>query len=171
MRTLSLVTLVVMSGCSAIDFDVDQPVVEQQIQGSGIPAPLAALFPLPLSLDLSAKIKAQHTGPIDSVTLSSLSLSITATDEPSGDHDDWAFVDHVDVFVESTKNGTTLPKVKIATVSAPGAVRTMQFTVEGSVNLKPYIDEGSKVDSSGSGTVPTDDVSYDGVATFTVHPL
>jgi hypothetical protein len=171
MRGFLLVLAVVASACGVADFDVDQPVLEQQIQGSGIPAPLAALFPLPLNLDLEAKIKAHDTGPIDSVTLSSLALTITATSEPAGDTDDWSFVDHVDVFVESTKTGTTLPKVKIASVNAPGAVRTMTFVVEGGVNLKPYIDEGSKVDSSGSGTVPVDDVSYDGKAVFTVHPL
>ena len=159
------------AGCGIADFDLDQKVPEQVIAGSGIPAPLAALFPLPLNLDLTQQIKAHDTGPIDSVTLSSLSLTITATDRPSGDTDDWSFVSHVDVFVESTKSGTTLPKVKIASVDAPGAVQTMTFTVDESVNLKPYVDEGSKVDSSGSGTVPPDDVSYDGASTFHVHPL
>ena len=45
-----------LAACGVADFDVSQPVPEQRVQGSGIPAPLAALFPLPLSLDLSAKI-------------------------------------------------------------------------------------------------------------------
>jgi len=171
MRWIACVILVAASGCGIADFDVDQPVVEQRIQGSGIPAPLAALFPLPLSLDLESKIKAHDTGPIGRITLSSLELDITKTSEPAGDSDDWAFVTHVDVFVSSTKSGTTLPKVKIASVDQPGAVRAMTFTVEGGVDLKPYIDEGSQVDSSGSGTVPSDDVTYDGKAVFTVHPL
>jgi hypothetical protein len=162
---------VLVCGCSIADFDVDQPVQEQMVQGSGIPAPLAALFPLPLSLDLTAKIKAHDTGPIDSVTLSDLSLTITKTDEPSGDSDDWSFVQTVTVTVESTQSGSTLPKVQIASASSPGAVKTMTFVVDESVNLKPYIDEGSKVESSGTGTVPPDDVSYDGASTFHVHPL
>ena len=106
------------------------------------------------------------------MTLVSLSLTITKTDEPSGDTDDWSFVDHVDVYVESTKSGSTLPKVEIASVSSPpGAVQTIDFTVDPSVNLKPYIDEGSKVDSAGSGTAPADDVWYDGTGVFEVHPL
>ena len=167
----SLIALALLAGCGIADFDLDQPVPEQVIAGSGIPAPLAALFPLPLSLDLTAQIKAHDTGPIDSVTLTALSLTITDTDRSAGDTDDWSFVDHVDVYVESTKRGSALPKVKIASVSSPGAVQTMTFTVDTSVNLKPYVDEGSKVDSTGSGTVPTDDVSYDGKSTFTVHPL
>ena len=170
MRLLAL-ACVIVCGCGIADFDLDQPVPEQMVQGSGIPAPLAALFPLPLSLDLTAQIKAHDTGPIDSVTLSSLSLTITKTDEPSGDSDDWSFVQSVVVSVESTKPGSTLPKVQIATATSPGPVQTMTFTCDESVNLKPYVDEGSKVDSSGSGTVPPDDVSYDGTSTFHVHPL
>jgi len=154
-----------IAGCGITDFDVEQPVPAQTIQGSGIPAPLAAIFPLPLTLDLESKIKARDTGPIDSVTLSSLTLHITS----SGG--DWSFVTSVDVFVQSTKSGTVLPKVKIASVSSPGAVQTLSFNVEHGVNLKPYIDEGSQADSNGSGTQPTRDVTFDGLGVFTVHPL
>lgn len=162
---------VLAAGCGVTDFDIDQPVQEQMISGSPIPGPLQVLFPLPLNIDISAQIKAKDTGPIDSVTLKSLTLSITKTDEPSGDSDDWSFVTSVDVFVSSTKSGSTLPKVKIAHVTSPGAVRDMKFAIDGGVNLKPYIDEGSQVDGQSSGNAPPDDVSYDGVATFTVHPL
>ncbi|TMQ12190.1 MAG: hypothetical protein E6J91_21395 [Deltaproteobacteria bacterium] len=154
-----------LAGCGITDFDVEQPVQEQTIQGSGIPAPLAAIFPLPLSLDLDAKIKAKDTGPIDSVSLSSLSLHITSSAS------DWSFVTSVDVSVSSTRSGTSLPKVKIASVSSPGAVQTMNFTVEHGVNLKPYIEEGSQVDSAGMGTQPTRNVTFDGKGVFTVHPL
>jgi hypothetical protein len=163
-RALAACLVMTMAGCGIADFDVDQPVPAQTIQGSGIPAPLAAIFPLPLTLDLESKIKAKDTGPIDSVTLSSLTLHITS----SGD---WSFVSSIDVFVESTKAGSALPKVKIAKVSSPGAVQTLTFGVEHGVNLKPYIDEGSQVDSSGVGTQPAQDVSFDGKGVFTVHPL
>ena len=61
--------------------------------------------------------------------------------------------------------------MKIASVASPGAVKTLTFHVEPGVNLKPYIDEGSQVDSAGSGTQPTQDVSFDGSGVFTVHPL
>jgi hypothetical protein len=163
-RSLAVCLAMTIAGCGIADFDVDQPVPAQTIQGSGIPAPLAAIFPLPLTLDLESKIKAKDTGPIDSVTLSSLTLHITS----SGD---WSFVTTIDVFVEGTRPGTALPKVKIAKVSSPGAVQTLSFTVEHGVNLKPYIDEGSQVDSRGTGTQPTQSVSFDGQGVFTVHPL
>jgi len=168
---ISLLACTVVSACSIADFDLDEPIPEQTVPGTPIPGPLASLFPIPINLDLESQIQQHETGPIDGVTLSALSLTITATDRPSGDTDDWSFVDSIDVFVESTKSGTTLPKVKIASVSSPGAVQTMTFDVDGGVNLKPYIEEGSQVDSSGTGTAPNDDVSYDGDSTFTVHPL
>jgi hypothetical protein len=159
------------SGCGITDFDVDQSVPEQMIQGSALPGPLATLFPIPLSLDISQAIAAKDTGPIGGVYLSKLVLTITAADEPSGDTDDWSFVDSIEVFVNSSKSGSTLPRVQIASVTSPGAVQTLKMTPDDSVNLKPYIDEGSTVESEGSGTAPPDDVSFDGTSTFTVHPL
>jgi len=164
LRLLSCLALV--PACGIADFDVDQPIVEQQIAGSPLPGPLATLFPLQLDLDISQKIKAMDTGPIDSVTLKSLTLTITKTDEPSGDTDDWSFVDSVQVYVSSS----ALPKVEIAHATAPGAVRTLEMELD-DVNLKPYIDAGGAVESTGSGTAPADDVSFAGSATFTVHPL
>jgi hypothetical protein len=171
MRTLSLVVLAGLAGCGVADFDIDQPIIEQRIAGSPLPGPLAVLFPLPLSIDISSKIKEMETGPIDSVTLSSLQLTITATAQPAGDTDDWSFVESIHVFVKSSKDGTTLPRVEIASVSSPGAVTTLDFEVEGSVDINPYVNEGSVVEAESTGTVPDDEVSYDGNAVFTVHPL
>jgi hypothetical protein len=153
------------------DFDIDQPLPEQRVQGSPIPGPLQILFPLPLDLDLSAKIKEHETGPIDSVTLSSLELTITATDRPAGDTDDWSFVESIHVFVKSGQSGSSLPRVEIANVASPGAVTTLSFHCNGDVNLDPYVNEGSVIETEGKGTLPADDVSYDGKGVFTVHPL
>ncbi len=167
----SLLVYLFLTGCGITDFDISQPVPEQRVQGSGIPAPIAALFPLPLNLDLSAEIQKQTTGPIDSVTLSSLVLDITETDRPASDADTWEFVDEIHVFVRSSADGSALPRVEIASVVSPGAVTSMEFAVDARVDLKPYVDEGSVVESEASGSVPTDDVSYDGEGVFTVHPL
>jgi hypothetical protein len=58
--------------------------------------------------------------------------------------------------------------VKIAAIGAPGAVRTMDFTVEPGVNLKPYVEEGSQVDTTATGSRPSGDVTFDGTSGFTV---
>jgi len=155
------------SGCGIIDFDVDQDIPAQTIPGSTVPTPISTLFPVPLSLDLSSKIKQQNTGAINSVTLSSLELTITA---PADHSVDWSFLDQVDLFVASTKTGSTLPKTKLASATKPTG-QVLQFTVAGGVNLKPYVDEGAQVESSGTGHAPATAVTYDGKAVFTVHPL
>ena len=170
-RRLSLVVCVAVGACGVTDFDIDQSVMEQRIPGSPLPGPLALLFPIPLDVNISAKIKEMETGPIDSVTLKSLTLSITSTGVESGDTDDWSFVDEIDVFVKSNKSGTTLPRVEIANISNPGAVQTLMFTVDGDVDINPYVNEGSTVEGESSGTAPADEVTYDGKAVFTVHPL
>src|ERR1051326_8832572 len=117
-NAVAVAAAVGLAGCGIADFDGEQPVQPQTIQGSGLPAPLAAIFPLPLNLDLESKIKAKDTGPIDGVTLSSLTLHITSTGG------DWSFVTSIEVSVSSTKSGTTLPKAKIASIASPGAVQT-----------------------------------------------
>ena len=168
-RTLAWVVLV--SGCGITDFDISQPIPEQSIQGSGLPNLPIDLFQIPLDLDLSAEIAKQTTGPIDSVTLASLELAITSTLLPNGDTDDWAFVDDIHLFVKSSAQGSALPRVEIAAAVAPGASTTMKFVVDSGVDLKPYVDEGSVVESEARGEIPNDDVSYDGEGVFTVHPL
>jgi hypothetical protein len=167
-RTLALILL---AGCGVTDFDIHQPIIEQRVQGSPLPGPLAVLFPLPLDINIAQKIKEMETGPIDSVTLSKLTLSITATGTTSGDTDTWNFVDAVHVFVKSSKSGSTLPRVEIANVTAPGAVTTLKFNVMTDVDLQPYVEEGSVVEGESSGRLPEDDVTYDGEGVFTVHPL
>ena len=165
---MRLLACVLLAGCGITDFDITQPVPEQRIQGSGVPDLPIDLFEIPLNLDLQAQIEKQTTGPIDSVTLSSLELSITPHATPQGN---WSFVDNIHVFVKSSADGSTLPRVEIANVEQPGAVTTMKFHVDGDVNLKPYVDEGSIVESEGHGTAPSNDVTYDGEGVFTVHPL
>jgi hypothetical protein len=166
-----LLAILFCAGCSDIaDFDISQPVPEQRVTGSPLPGPLAALFPLPLDLDLATEIQKRDSGPIDRITISSLSLEITAAARPGGDADDWSFVESIRVFVKSSKAGSSLPRAEIANVDMPGAVTTMRFQLT-DVNLKPYVDEGSIVESEGRGTLPPDDVTYNGSAVFTVHPL
>lgn len=168
-RFVCLVAL--LAGCGVADFDITEPVPEQRVTGSPLPGPLAVLFPLPLSIDLSSKIKAMETGPIDSVTLSKLTLSITATAMTGSDMDDWSFVDEIHVFVKSNKSGSTLPRVEIANISHPGAVKTLEFHCDSSIDINPYVNEGSVVEGESSGRLPEDDVTYSGEGVFTVHPL
>ena len=159
-----------LTSCDPLDFTIDQAIPEQMIQGSAVPAVLSGVFAIPLNVNISSQIAAQATGTIHSVTIDDLELDITKTDEPTGDTDDWSFITHVTVTLKSTKTGTTLPAVTIGTVDG-SASQKLIFTVDSTIDVKPYIDEGGEIDAPGSGTQPTDDVSYNGTATFTVHTL
>jgi hypothetical protein len=160
-----IAVIAALAGCGVADFDISQPIPSQTVQGSPLPGPLASLFAVPLNLDISQQIKAMNTGPISSVTLKSLELTITS----SGG--DWSFVNEIDVTVSSTKSGTSLPKVEISHVTSPGKVTVMNFTVDTSVDLNPYINEGSEVDGTSTGNAPAESVTYDGEGVFTVHPV
>ncbi len=115
---------VLLAGCGVTDFDISQPVPQQTIQGSPLGGVLGAIFQVPLSLDISGQIKAMDTGPIKSVTLKSLELTITSPSDG-----DWSFVSEIDVFVSSTKQGSSLPKTEVAHVTSPGKVKVMSFTI------------------------------------------
>jgi len=168
---LPVLAVALLSACSLTDFDIEQPILEQRVQGSPIPGPLQVLFPIPLDLDLSAAIREMETGPIDSVNLTSLELTITETARPAGDTDDWSFVESIHVFVGSSASGSSLPRVEIASVTSPGATTIMKFVCNSKVDLDPYVNEGSMIEAEGRGTLPPDDVTYDGKGVFTVHPL
>lgn len=170
MRPFLLGVFLLLGGCSIFDFDVGHSIREQVIEGSGLPEPVPSAVPLPLELDLGAAIDARDTGPIDGVTLSSLTLTITGTALLPGDVDDWSFLSTVDVHVRSTAANTRLPRRLLARVAQPGAVTTLTFDVEG-FDLQPYVDEGSAIEAEATGHAPVDDVSFKGKAVFTVHPL
>ena len=177
MRTNSIISLLafglgasLLTSCDPLDFSINQAIPEQMIQGSPVPAVLSGVFAIPLNVNINSQIVAQDTGAIQSVTIDDIELDITKTDEPAGDTDDWSFITHVEVTLKSTKAGTTLPVVTIATVDG-NTTQKLIFNVDTSINVKPYIDEGGEIDASGTGMQPPDAVSYDGTASFTVHPL
>jgi hypothetical protein len=160
-----------LAGCLTFsDFDLGRPVPEQTLMGSPVPAPLQSAFPFAMDLDLSEHIAKFETKRQVQVMLASLELSVTETAQPAGDSDDFGFISELHVFISSTTEGSTLPRIEIAHAVAPGPVSTIEFTVDSTIDLKPYVSELAKVDAVGSGTVPSDDISFDGRGVVTVHP-
>lgn len=160
-----------LAGCLTYsDFDLGRDVPEQTLTGSPVAVPLDGAVPFSMDLDLSEKIAKFETQRMIRVTLTSLDLSITPSAMPSGDTDNFGFIDELRVFLSSSTQGTTLPRVEIARATKPGAVATMSFVVDQTIDLRPYISEMAKVDASATGTSPTDDISFDGRGVVTVHP-
>lgn len=130
------------------------------------------LPPLRLEIDLQEELDSQNAGPAKAVYLDALSLTITPTAMPEGDTDNFDFIDKVDVFVESTKSGSTLSKKQVAVLeNVPENQSTVDFTVIEDVDLKPYIEEGVRLTTSGSGEVPPDDTSFKAIVTIRAELL
>ena len=171
MTKVLLLACLPLAGCLTYsDFNLARAVPEQKLMGSPVHVPLQAAFPFAMDLDLSERIAKFETKRQVQVTLASLELSVTPTAMPAGDTDDFGFIDELHVFISSSTEGTTLPRIEIAHVRKPGAVPTIAFAVDSSIDLKPYISEKAKVDAIGIGTVPSDDISFDGRGVVTVHP-
>jgi hypothetical protein len=173
--TLVLFTLsLVASGCGVLDFDIEQPVPEQRIMSNLIGQLLGTLIPSPFALNINfeQETKARGTGPVKAAGLKSLTFDITATAMQGTDMDDFDFVQSVDIYIESTRQGSTLQRVKIADLPGPpGAVKQMDLRTYPDVNLLPYINEGSRITSMASGMVPTDDVTFNGKIVVRVNTL
>jgi hypothetical protein len=135
--------------------------------------PLADFFPpMRLDVDLQEELASRDTGPAKGVFLTDLSMEITDTAVSVDDEDNFDFIDSVDVFVESTMQGTELERRKIATLAdVPEGQTTVDFTVEEDVNLKPYVDEGVRLTIEGSGEQPEDDTSLKSIVTLRVTLL
>jgi hypothetical protein len=163
----------VLGGCANIlDFEIERDIDEQHIAGSPVGGLLGDLFELPLMVDLESEVSRHDAGSVTAVRLTDLTLSITATDRPAGDEDDFDFLERIELFIESTSAGTTLERRKIAELAPVRAGQTTitLVTIE-SVNLKPYVEEGARITSSGEGTAPADDVSFDGHLVLLVETL
>ncbi len=165
MRPILAFVTCLAAGCGIADFNVTQDIPAQTIAGSPLGGLLPSFLNAPLTVTIEQDIKAKDTGPIDSVSLSSMKLVIST---PGAD---WSFVQSVAVNIASTKSGTTLASVNIANVANPGAVTTMKFTPVSGVNLIPYINEGAQLTANATGMQPPQDVTYSGNAVFRVHPF
>ena len=160
--------------CGVLDFDVTQNIPETTVRGDPVAAaagtviaPDSALNPFSFNLNLDQETKSRGTSLASSVKLKAMYLELTATSaEPNFD-----WVQSLDVFVESTKAGTTLPKVKLASLpTASRGVRKLVLTVE-SVNLLQYVKEGTKVSATARASAPAHDVVFAGAVTFRIGVL
>lgn len=158
---------------TSIEFtEQSQEAVVTGKSGPTLPLPINIIPQMQLNIDLQEELDAQNAGAAKSVYLTKLELKITDTKQPSGDTDNFDFIEKIDVYVESTKSGTKLSKVKIAHVTdVPQGKTVLPLSIEAGIDLKPYIEEGVRLTTSGTGTVPPDDVSLVAEVTMQVKLL
>jgi len=152
---------VVLTGCGLVSFDVDQALPEQTVRGSALGGILPSFLPNPIALDINLKSETQKrgTGPATRATLKSLTLTATPHANPSGNFD---FLDEAHILISAPSN-PSLPKVEIATLQpAPRGKTEVRFDVVPGIDLLPYINAGSQIESQAKGTQPAKDVTFDG---------
>jgi hypothetical protein len=163
------------AGCAPIGFDLSRALDEQRITGdpvanaAGQLLPAGAIAPQSVTVDLTAE-GASRNIPIGRVFIKSMSFAITGTGEAAGDTDDFSFFRSVRMFLECT-NSCSLPRVEVASASNPGAVRSLAFTVTPNVNVKPYLDAGSRVVIEADAIPPADDTTFNGQIVLRVEPF
>lgn len=160
------------SGCGALAFDATQQIPQQKITGNLVAGVLGSFVPTPftLQINLEQETKAHGTGPAHSAGLKALSFKLTNIPNPPRSTDNFDFVDRIELFVESTKAGTTLTRQKVADLlTVPKGVQAINLQCYPNVDLVPYINEGSKISSTASGRVPQNDVTFDGQLTVEIR--
>lgn len=175
LRSPILLLSAALAGCVGFgSFELSIAISEQRVQGSPLGGLLGGLFdlPIPLDVDLAVETAARQTGPAQRVRLLALTLDITETAESATDQDDFGFIDSVDIFVESRRSDSALPRRRVAWIeSSPGAVRQLVFETDTSVDLLPYVQEGARLSSAARARVPPDDVTFVGAALLSVEVL
>lgn len=140
-----------------------EEIPEQRIQGSPLGL-LGTLFgPQRLTLNVQAQTEARGTGPAKKVLLRAFRLALTPNSSIDQDFD---FLDSVFIDIEAEGQ----PKIQIAGVAnVADDLRVVNFNVEDSIDLLPYINAGATVSIRSMGTQPERDVYFDGAIVFDIR--
>lgn len=151
---------VVLSGC--ITFPIGVEISEQSVTGDPLAA--ASGMEVPLELDFDGSMQLDESVDLaKNVRVLDLSLRITDTARDADDTDNFDFVSGVTVYVRPESEQSDLPEVIVATSLAPEEDgQLLPFEVDSEVDLTPYLEEGMRVRTEAIGTVPEDDVTFDG---------
>lgn len=182
MRNFCLLLLVVVFAscqtCTGVgSFTVTRTTATSVVEGSNSPLmdllPPTVVPPLELNFDLQAELARQDAKGAKAVYLNGLVLQITDDAiESADDTDNFDFLSRIEFYVESTDPDSELSRVRIASLDpVPEGKTELVLDTDDDVDLKPYAQEGIVLTTSGRGTVPSDDVSVEGVVTIEVETL
>lgn len=173
--SLAAFSLVACSDLGA--FTVEQSTGEVLVEGNNSPVndllPASVLPPLALDFDLQSELEERDADGAKGVYLEALTLQTTDTAKADADDDDnFDFLNSIEFYVESRREGTELERVLIGSVDpVPTGQTTLDVEVDSTINLKPYAQEGMRLTTSGNGSVPEDDISIEGNVIIEVEVL
>lgn len=175
MKVLLVLAALSASGCGVLDFDISQSLPPQDVAGNPVAAAAGNLIdatglfanPFTFDVDYRSEQKARETGPIDAVRLKAFKLTL----DPGSPTQDFDWLEEVHVFIESRRPETTLRRMEIATFLGPQrGKKELDFQVTG-FNIKPYVDEGTRVSSEARARVPAANVRFGGTVVFKISPI
>lgn len=173
-RIASLLTVLVAlpaiatacSGIGAFSFtEESEPIV---IEAS--PLPFSDLFPaqIPMEMNLEQELEEQDASGARSVTLTELYFETTDDTE----QDNFDFVDEVTIEISSQQSDSDLPDETLAWLDdVPEGESTIFLEVDDEIDLKPYAEEGLRMNTDASGSAPSQDVEFKVFAKFRVDVI
>jgi len=93
-----------------------------------------------------SEVARRNAGTADAVRIVSLSLQMTDTSDATDMQSSFGFLAGIEIFVESSKAGSDLPRVLIAhNATIPNGATTLPLQVCQDVDLHPYLAEGLRI--------------------------
>jgi len=164
------------AGCYEVELEV--PVVTQVATVEGNPVLFKANATLHGQILEPADVKSNFgmsEKPVEEVRLMDFQVRVTddAVEGPT-DQDDLLFVESMVIYVESLDPNSKLKQIAVAWYYADEAdgldADSIVFETDPEMDLTPYVRTGFKLSSSSVSRVPGDNVSVEGLATFTALP-
>lgn len=158
-------------------FTVTRESGESVVEGQSSPLddvlPTRVIPSMRLEFDLQSELEERDAGAAKAVFVESIELVVTdSRKEGPEDVDNFDFLDNIEVYIASRKDDTSLEERRIAVRDpVPEGRTSFQLDVESDIDIKPYVEEGVRLTTRGSGELPEDDVSIKAVVTLRIRVL
>ncbi len=152
------------TGCQTSAFDVSLNITEQR-QTGGAAGTISTFLPTPyvVIVNLADEAKIRGINPPKKAYIKDLSFAITSTARPVGDIDTFDYLNTVEFFLEPTRVGSQLQKLKVADIpSKEGPAGEISPRLTSNLDILPLLNEGARMVATATGNLPPDDVSYNG---------
>ncbi len=167
-----MVTALLLASCGdggLASFEITETSQEVTVEGSALgQLPIDNPFgeALKLDINLEQELQKRDASGASGVFLEGLDLEITDTAMPEGDTDNFNFLDSLEIYA----NADGLDKKLVAIIEeVPEDKQRISLETKDGINLKPYVEQGMKLQATARGSAPDDDTSLRAVATIRIE--
>lgn len=163
-------SMLVSAACSGVfTFTFNQESDKQTIEGGNPVENLVNSFsPLNFQINLERELEERDADGAKEVNLQNLRLVVTNTGEHGEGKPNFDFLDSMTFYANSENQD----RKKLAwRDQIPEGTQELPFEVDSSIDLKPYIEDGMKLETEAEGNRPEQDTTIKGVITLEVRAL